>query len=87
MLPLYIVIAALAVFTRVSGWVLESSKQNSGLLSVVNGLLLFLFVVSLIASVIFAVVLMVVRFYKNLMVVRLSCAKACSDSSAMRQKC
>jgi len=67
MLPLYIVIAALAVFTRVSGWVLESSKQNSGLLSVVNGLLLFLFVVSLIASVIFAVVLMVVRFYKNLM--------------------
>jgi hypothetical protein len=67
MLPLYIVVVALALFTRVSNWILESSKNSSTILSMLNGLLLFLFVLSIIASVIFAVVLMIVRFHKNLM--------------------
>jgi len=65
MLPLYLVIVALAAFTRVTNWVLE--KNDNGILSLINGLFIFLFIVSLFASVIFAVVMMIYRFYKNLM--------------------
>jgi hypothetical protein len=64
-LPLYLVVVALAAFTRVTNWILE--KNDNGILSLINGLFIFLFVVSLFASVIFAVVMMITRFYKNLM--------------------
>ena len=64
-LPLYLVVVALSAFTRVSNWILEKNQNDA--LSMLSGLFLFLFVVSLFASVIFAVVMMVVRFYRNLM--------------------
>ena len=54
-LPLYLVVVALAAFTRVTNWILE--KNDNGILSLINGLFIFLFVVSLFASVIFAVVM------------------------------
>lgn len=61
----YIVLFASALFTALTNWVLGGREIL--FLSLLNGLVVFVFVLSLIAAPIVAVVLTINRFYKNLM--------------------
>lgn len=67
MLPLLVVVLGLAALERVYDGILGNIHSDLGLVNVLQFLLLFAFIVSLIAAVICAVVLMVQRFSKNLM--------------------
>ena len=67
MLPLFLVVILLSCFMRLTSSILESGSHHSFALRLVSGLFTAGFVLSTIVALVFAVVLMVSRFYKNLM--------------------
>ncbi len=68
MLPLFLVVVLLSCFLRISTAVIDHSTRSlPTILHMLNALLWVLFVLLLIGCVIFAVVVMVNRFYKNLL--------------------
>lgn len=68
MLPLFLVVVLLSCFLRISTAVIDHSTRSlPAILHMFNALLWVLFVLLLIGCVVFAVVVMVNRFYKNLL--------------------
>lgn len=68
MLPLFLVVVLLSCFLRISTAVIDHSTRSlPTILHMLNALLWVLFVLLLIGCVVFAVVVMVNRFYKNLL--------------------
>ena len=68
MLPLFLVVVLLSCFLRISTAVIDHSTRSlPTILHMLNALLWVLFVLLLIGCVVFAVVVMVSRFYKNLL--------------------
>ena len=67
MLPLALVVLLLSCFTWLSSAILQGRSYAPFILRLINGLLTSGFVLSLIVAVVFSVVMMVSRFYKNLM--------------------
>ena len=65
MLPLFLLTLLLSVFTRMSTAVVQHTHTN--ITESLNMLLIFAFVLALVGTAVFSVVLMVVRFRKNLM--------------------
>ena len=65
MLPLLLLTLLLSVFARVSTAVVQSGHTR--FMQILNALLIFAFILALIGTAVFSVVLMVVRFHKNLM--------------------
>ena len=67
MLPLFLVVILLSCFMRLTASVLALGDGRSFVLRLLSGLFSTGFVLSIFASLIFSVVMMVSRFYKNLM--------------------
>ena len=65
MLPLYAAVPVLGLFTNLITHLCEN--QNSFLIRAISALVSFVFSLSLIAAVVTTVVLMILRFYRNLM--------------------
>lgn len=65
MLPLLLLTLLLSVFTRMTSAVVQSG--HSKFMEVINALLILAFILALIGTAVFSVVLMVVRFRNNLM--------------------
>ena len=65
MLPLFLLTLLLGVFTRMSTAVVQHTHTN--ITESLNMLLIFAFVLALVGTAVFSVVLMVVRFRNNLM--------------------
>ena len=72
MLPLFLVVVLLSCFLRISTAVIDHSTRSlPTILHMLNALLWVLFVLLLIGCVVFAVVVMVNRFYTNVFLKRL----------------
>ena len=67
MLPLFLVVILLSAFTRLTTGLVSHTPDLPSVLRILNGLLVAGFVLSLIVVSVFSVVLMVSRFYRNLM--------------------
>ena len=65
MLPLYVAVPVLGLFTNLITRLCEN--QNGFLIRAISALVSFVFSLSLIAAVVTTIVLMVLRFYRNLM--------------------
>ncbi len=65
MLPLLLLTLLLSVFARVSTGIVQSGHTK--FMQILNALIIFAFILALIGTAVFSVVLMVVRFHKNLM--------------------
>ncbi len=65
MLPLYVAVPVLGLFTNLITHLCEN--QNGFLIRAISALVSFVFSLSLIAAVVTTIVLMVLRFYRNLM--------------------
>ena len=65
MLPLFLLTLLLSVFTRMSTAVVQHTHTN--ITESLNMLLIFAFVLALVGTAVFSVILMVVRFRNNLM--------------------